>query len=77
MKLIKDNEIVEKKSKFFGYLFECEKEDEVKEAIDYLKKQHKITISGKLPVEYFNDIWYSGKTSEESIMKGSEESWQQ
>ena len=41
MKLIKDNEIVEKKSKFFGYLFECEKEDEVKEAIDYLKKQHK------------------------------------
>lgn len=49
----------------------------IREGNDYLKKQHKLTISGKLPVEYFNDIWYSGKTSEESIMKGSEESWQQ
>lgn len=41
MKLIKTNEIIEKKSKFFSYLYECETEEEVKEELLELKKEHK------------------------------------
>ena len=31
----------EKKSKFYGYLFECKSEDEVKKQLENLKKEHK------------------------------------
>ena len=41
MNFIKTVEIIEKKSKFYGYLLECEKEDEIKDALDVLKKEHK------------------------------------
>ena len=41
MKLISNIELIEKKSKFLGYLFHCESEDDVKEAIENLKKEHK------------------------------------
>ena len=41
MKFLKTVEIIEKKSKFYGYLLECEKEDEIKDALDVLKKEHK------------------------------------
>lgn len=34
-------EIIEKKSRFIGYLLECAKEDEVKLALDFLRKEHK------------------------------------
>lgn len=41
MKITKTNEIIEKKSKFYGFLCECEKEEEIKEFILNLKKEHK------------------------------------
>ena len=41
MKIIKNNEIIEKKSKFYGFLCECKKEEEIKEFISQLKKEHK------------------------------------
>ena len=41
MKLLKTNEIIEKKSKFYGYLYNCEQESEIKEDLEKLKIQHK------------------------------------
>lgn len=41
MKLLKTNEIIEKKSKFYGFLIECSTEDEVKDFVAGLKKEHK------------------------------------
>ena len=41
MNLVKENEIIEKKSRFLGYFFEVYCEKDVAEAIDMLKKQHK------------------------------------
>ncbi len=41
MKLLNSNEIIEKKSKFLGYFYECHSETEVKEILEYLKFQHK------------------------------------
>lgn len=40
-KLLKNNEIIEKKSKFYGYLYECHSEDEIKIELEKLKKEHK------------------------------------
>ena len=41
MKLIKNNEIIEKKSKFYGYLYSCEQESEIKQELEKLKVEHK------------------------------------
>ena len=38
---VKQVEYVEKKSKFLGYLLHCESVDEVNEALEELKKEHK------------------------------------
>lgn len=40
-KLLKEIEIVEKKSRFLGYLFACQSVCEVAGALESLKKQHK------------------------------------
>lgn len=34
-------EIIEKKSKFYGYLLECSTEQEIKSTLEMLKKEHK------------------------------------
>ena len=34
----------------------------IREGNENLKKQNKLTIPGKIPVEYFNDIWYQGNS---------------
>ena len=34
-------EIIEKKSKFYGYLLECSTEQEIKSTLDMLKREHK------------------------------------
>lgn len=39
--LLKQIEIVEKKSRFLGYLFACQNVNDVVSALEYLKKQHK------------------------------------
>lgn len=36
----------------------------IKEGNENLQKMHKLTIAGKLPVEYFNDIFYSSKNND-------------
>ena len=35
----------------------------IKEGNENLQKMNKLTIAGKLPVEYFNDIFYSSKNN--------------
>lgn len=35
----------------------------IREGNQELKSMHKLVISGKLPVEYFNDICYSSKSN--------------
>ncbi len=37
----KENCLIEKKSKFFGYLLYCNDEKQIKNALDYLKVEHK------------------------------------
>lgn len=41
MTFAKTNEIIEKKSKFYGYLLSCTSESEIKEMLETLKKEHK------------------------------------
>ena len=41
MKLLKQIEIIEKKSKFYVYLYECKSESEVKGILDFLHGEHK------------------------------------
>lgn len=41
MKFLREVEIVEKKSKFYGYKLECQSENEIKDALAWLKKEHK------------------------------------
>lgn len=41
MKLLKSSEIIIKKSRFIGFMYEVNSEDEVKEVLESLKKEHK------------------------------------
>ncbi len=41
MNFSKTVEIIEKKSKFYGYLLECKNDSEIKNALAFLKQQHK------------------------------------
>ena len=41
MKLIKTEEVIVKKSRFIGYLYEIDSKEEAKEIIDELHKEHK------------------------------------
>ena len=41
MGFTKTVEIIEKKSKFYGYLLDCCSEDEIKAALGFLKGEHK------------------------------------
>ncbi len=40
MKLLKNAEIIEKKSKFYGFLYEISDENDIKTILDTLKKEH-------------------------------------
>lgn len=57
MKLIATSELIEKKSRFLGFLFECHSEDEIKEAIEFLKKEHKkanhVCWAGRMTSPFF------------------------
>ena len=67
MNFIKTVEIIEKKSKFYGYLLECEKEDEIKDALDVLKKEHKkathICWAGRMKSPFFEKAVDDGEPS--------------
>ena len=63
----KEVEIIEKKSKFYGYLLECNSEDEIKTALEILKKQHKkathICWAGRLKTPFFEKAVDDGEPS--------------
>ncbi|MBQ8792810.1 MAG: YigZ family protein [Clostridia bacterium] len=67
MKFSKTNEIIEKKSKFYGYLLECESEDKIRQALDFLKKEHKkathICWAGRMKTPFFEKAVDDGEPS--------------
>ena len=67
MQFDKTNEIVEKKSKFYGYLLSCTSEEEIKKALDFLKKEHKkathICWAGRMKTPFFEKAVDDGEPS--------------
>lgn len=67
MKLIATNEIIEKKSKFLGFMFDCQTEAEIVEGIDFLKKEHKkathICWAGRLTSPFYERAVDDGEPS--------------
>ena len=67
MNFDKTNEIIEKKSKFYGYLLSCEKEAEIKSALEFLKKEHKkathICWAGRMKTPFFEKAVDDGEPS--------------
>lgn len=63
----KEIEIIEKKSKFYGYLLECKSEDEIKKALENLKKEHKkathICWAGRIKSPFFEKAVDDGEPS--------------
>ena len=67
MKLVAYNELIEKKSKFLGYLFDCFSEKDIQEALDFLKKEHKkathICWAGRMTTPFFEKAVDNGEPS--------------
>lgn len=67
MKLIATNEIIEKKSRFLGYLFDCQTEKEIQETIESLKKEHKkanhVCWAGRLTTPFYERAVDDGEPS--------------
>ena len=67
MKFEKEIEIIEKKSKFYGFLLECSTEEEIKTALEFLKKEHKkathICWSGRMKTPFFEKAVDDGEPS--------------
>ena len=67
MKFEKTTEIIEKKSKFYGFLLKCENESQIKEALEFLKKEHKkathICWAGRLKTPFFEKAVDDGEPS--------------
>ncbi|MBQ8443923.1 MAG: YigZ family protein [Clostridia bacterium] len=67
MNFTKTNEVIEKKSKFYGYLLQCENEGEIKEALESLKKEHKkathICWAGRMKTPFFEKAVDDGEPS--------------
>ncbi len=67
MKLLETSELIEKKSKFLGYYFECETEKEINEALEFLKKEHKkathICWAGRMTTPFYERAVDDGEPS--------------
>lgn len=67
MNFSKEIEIIEKKSKFYGYLLDCKTEQEIKNALEYLKKEHKkathICWAGRMKTPFFEKAVDDGEPS--------------
>lgn len=67
MNFNKEIEIIEKKSKFYGYLLECSSEEKIKEALEFLKKEHKkathICWAGRMKTPFFEKAVDDGEPS--------------
>ena len=67
MNFSKEIEIIEKKSKFYGYLLDCTNEEQIKTALDLLKKEHKkathICWAGRMKTPFFEKAVDDGEPS--------------
>ena len=67
MRLLNQVEIVEKKSKFYGYLFEVSSEDEIKGVLSKLKKEHNkathICYAGRIKSPFYERAVDDGEPS--------------
>lgn len=63
----KEIEIIEKKSKFYGYLLDSTNEEQIKSALDFLKKEHKkathICWAGRMKTPFFEKAVDDGEPS--------------
>ncbi len=65
--LIKNNEILIKKSKFLGFLYEISNLEEIKEILNNLKKEHKKATH----ICYAYKVWVSAKYSDDGEPSGT------
>lgn len=60
-------EVVEKKSKFLGFLLSCQTENEIKDAVEFLKQEHKkathICWAGRLKSPFYEKAVDDGEPS--------------
>ncbi len=66
-KFDREVEVVEKKSKFLGFLLSCQTENEIKDAVEFLKQEHKkathICWAGRLKSPFYEKAVDDGEPS--------------
>lgn len=67
IKFDREVEVVEKKSKFLGFLLSCQTENEIKDALEFLKQEHKkathICWAGRLKSPFYEKTVDDGEPS--------------
>ncbi len=67
IKFDREVEVVEKKSKFLGFLLSCQTENEIKDALEFLKQEHKkathICWAGRLKSPFYEKAVDDGEPS--------------
>lgn len=67
IKFDREVEVVEKKSKFLGFLLSCQTENEIKDAVEFLKQEHKkathICWAGRLKSPFYEKAVDDGEPS--------------
>lgn len=67
IKFDREVEVVEKKSKFLGFLLSCQTENEIKDALEFLKQEHKkathICWAGTLKSPFYEKAVDDGEPS--------------
>ncbi len=66
-KFDREVEVIEKKSKFLGFLLSCQTENEIKDALEFLKQEHKkathICWAGRLKSPFYEKAVDDGEPS--------------
>lgn len=67
IKFDREVEVIEKKSKFLGFLLSCQTENEIKDAVEFLKQEHKkathICWAGRLKSPFYEKAVDDGEPS--------------
>lgn len=67
IKFDREVEVIEKKSKFLGFLLSCQTENEIKDALEFLKQEHKkathICWAGRLKSPFYEKAVDDGEPS--------------
>lgn len=67
IKFDREVEVVDKKSKFLGFLLSCQTENEIKDALEFLKQEHKkathICWAGRLKSPFYEKAVDDGEPS--------------